>query len=155
GIVSTLAAGTFAARPLGRRLSARAAVSSGSSLLALGLVALALLPSSEVGYLVVALALCGIGLGLAVPLLSADALERDEAARSGALTVGVRHLGLVLAVAVVATILSTDLPAAGRRATLRATRVLLDAPVPLSVKLPVAGAIAQAFERARAGQVPD
>jgi hypothetical protein len=33
--------------------------------------------------------------------------------------------------------------------------VLLDAPVPLTVKLPVAGAIAQAFERARAGQVPD
>jgi MFS family permease len=155
-IVSTLPAATLAARPLARALSPPLAVGGGGALLALGLVALALLPSSTVVYVVVALGLCGAGLGLAVPLLSERALDlAGGVTRSGTLTVGIRHLGLVLALAVIAPILAGDLPPAGHRATLRATAVLLDAPVPLETKIPVAVQVAREFERARAGQVPD
>ena len=155
-IVSALPAATLAARPLSRRLAEPVAICGGAALLALGLVALALLPSSTVAYVVLALAFCGAGLGLAVPLLSASALDLGAGAtRSGTLTVGIRHLGLVLALVVIAPLLARDLPAAGHRATLRATAVLLDAPVPVTTKVPVALGVAKELDKARAGQVPD
>ncbi len=155
-IVSALPAATLAVRPLSRRLGDRVAVCGGAALLALGLVALALIPSSTVAYVVLALAFCGAGLGLAVPLLSAAALDLGSgAARSGTLTVGIRHLGLVLALAVIAPLLARDLPTAGHRATVRATAVLLDAPVPISKKVPVALGVAQELDRARDGEVPN
>ena len=148
-LVSILPAATVAVRPPSGGIAARTAVCGGAALLALGLVALALLPSPAVAYLVLALGFCGAGLGLAVPRLS------RAAAGNGPLTVGLRHLGLVLALVVVAPLLAHDLPTAGHRATLRATAVLLDAPVPVSEKVPVALDAAREFDRAQAGQVPD
>jgi predicted MFS family arabinose efflux permease len=156
GIVSVLPAATLAARPLERRLSPLTSVCAGAALLAAGLVALALLPSASVAFAIGALVLCGAGLGLSVPVLSQAAL--DPAAgltRSGTLTIGVRHLGLVLAIASIAPLLASGLPAAGHRAELNATAVLLDAPVGLTTKVPVALDLARAFERARAGEIPD
>ncbi len=89
-IVSALPIATLAARPL--KLSRPAAVCGGAALLAAGLVGLALLPSASVPLAVWALALCGAGLGLAVPVLSDSALDRDAGlTRSGTLTVGARH----------------------------------------------------------------
>ena len=155
-IVSALPAATLAVRPLARRLARPVAICGGSALLALGLVALALLPSPTVAYVVLALGFCGVGLGLSVPLLSASALDLGAgAARSGTLTVGIRHLGLVLALAVIAPLLARDLPTAGHRATVRATAVLLDAPVPITKKVPIAIGVARELDRARAGEVPN
>jgi predicted MFS family arabinose efflux permease len=155
-IVSALPATTLAVRPLARRLAKPTAICGGSALLALGLVALALLPSATVAYVVLALGICGAGLGLSVPLLSASALDLGAGAtRSGTLTVGIRHLGLVLALAVIAPLLARDLPAAGHKATVRATAVLLDAPVPIAKKVPIAFGVAHELDRARAGQVPN
>ena len=155
-IVSALPVATLAARPLARRLAPPLAVCGGAALLALGLVALAQLPSASAAELMVALALSGAGVGLAVPPLSTRVLDLGAGmARSGTLTIGIRHLGLVLALAAIAPILAGVLPEAGRRATLRATAVLLDAPVPLTKKVPVAIDMAKEFERARAGQLPD
>src|SRR4029453_11364967 len=97
GIVSALPVAAVAARSLERRLPGLIAVCGGAALLAAGLVALALLPSASVWMAVWALALCGAGLGLAVPVLSNAALEPGAGAtRSGTLTVGARHAGLVL-----------------------------------------------------------
>jgi Major Facilitator Superfamily len=148
-IVSALPAATLAVRGLHPRLTARAAITGGAALVALGLVALALLPSATIAYMILAMCFCGAGLGLVVPPLSA------AATRNGPLTIGIRHLGLVLALAVIAPLLAHDLPAAGHRATLRATAVLLDAPVPVTEKVPVALAAAKEFDRAQDGQVPD
>jgi hypothetical protein len=120
------------------------------------LVALALLPSASVALAGSALGLCGVGLGLSVPVLSDAALAPGPAlTRSGPLTIGVRHLGLVLALASIAPLLAADLPPAGNRALLRATAVLLDAPVGLTKKVPVALDLRGAFARARAGETPD
>ena len=154
-IVSTLPAATLAVQPLSRRLTAPAAICGGAALLGLGLVALALLPSSSVAYVVLSLGICGAGLGLAVPLVSARALDLGDTVRSVTLTVGIRHLGLVLALAVTAPILAHDLPAAGHRAALRATAVLLDAPLPVATKVPVALGVGRELGRAQAGQVPN
>jgi hypothetical protein len=75
--------------------------------------------------------------------------------RSGTLTIGVRHLGLVLALATIAPLLASTLPAAGHRAELRATAVLLDAPIGLGSKIPVALDARAEFARAKAGEIPD
>jgi MFS family permease len=155
-IVSMLPAAALAARPLARRLPRLTAVWGGAALLAGGLVALALLPSASVGFALCALALCGTGLGLAVPVLSdASLLMGAGLTRSGTLSIGIRHVGLVLALASIAPILASELPPAGDRALLRATAVLLDAPVGLDKKVPVALDLRSAFAEARAGETPD
>jgi len=156
GIVSVLPAATFAARPLERRLPLLAAVYGGAALLAIGLVELAFLPWASVGFTVGALVFCGIGLGLSIPVLSQAALDRGAGlSRSGTLTLGVRHLGLVLALASIAPLLASDLPPSGHKAELRATAVLLDAPIGLSSKIPVALDARAEFAKAKAGEIPD
>jgi hypothetical protein len=75
--------------------------------------------------------------------------------RSGTLTVGARHVGLVLALALIAPLLASKVPAAGDRALVKGTAVLLDAPVGLDKKVPVALDLRAAFARARAGETPD
>jgi predicted MFS family arabinose efflux permease len=155
-IVSVLPAAALASRPLARRLSTRRAVCGGAALLAGGLVGLALLPSASVSLAVWALVLCGAGFGLCVPLLSdAALLPGGGLTRSGTLTIGVRHLGLVLALASIAPLLASNLPPTGDRALLKATAVLLDAPVGLSKKVPVALDLRAEFAKARAGETPN
>jgi predicted MFS family arabinose efflux permease len=155
-IVSVLPAATLASRPLGRRLGRISAICGGAALVTVGLVALALLPSPSAPLAAGALAFCGVGIGLAVPTLSSVALDPAAGlARSGTFTVGVRHLGLVLALASIAPLLASELPDAGRQAKLKATSILLDAPIGLSTKVPVALDLAGEFERAQAGEVPD
>ena len=155
-VVSVLPLATVASRPLQRRLGRPVAACAGSALVALGLLALAVLPSSSLGYAMPALVICGAGLGLAVPVLSAAALDLGAGlARSGTLTIGVRHLGLVLALAVIAPILAAELPSTGDRVTLQATAVLLDAPIGLRTKVPVAVGVAAELQHARAGEIPD
>ncbi len=56
---------------------------------------------------------------------------------------------------IVAPLLTTDLSEGGDRATLNATQVILDAPIGLPQKVPIALAIADEFDRAPRGEVPD
>lgn len=154
GIVSALPLAALLVRPL--RLSGLIAVSGGAALLSIGLVGLALLPSASVGFMIWSLALCGAGLGLAVPVLSNAALDQGAGlTRSGTLTVGARHVGLVLALALIAPLLASKVPDAGDKALLRGTAVLLDAPIGLDKKVPVALDLRKAFAKAQAGETPD
>jgi MFS family permease len=149
-IVSVLPLAAFAARALPRKPAA------GAALLGAGLVALALLPSASVPIAMCALALCGFGLGIAVPTLSNAALDVDAGlTRSGTLTIGVRHLGLVAAIATIAPLLASALPEAGDRAMLKATQVLLDAPIGITDKVPIALDLRKAFNQAKTGEIPD
>ena len=91
-----------------------------------------------------------MGLGLALPVLSERAL-----AGGAVLTVAARHVGLVASLALVAPILAGDLPPAGRHAELQATKLILDSPVGLTTKVPVALDLGGAFRRAKTGEIPD
>jgi hypothetical protein len=154
GIVSALPLAALLVRPL--RLSGPIAVCGGAALLAIGLVGLALLPSASVGFMIWSLALCGAGLGLAVPVLSNAALDQGAGlTRSGTLSVGARHVGLVLALALIAPLLASKVPDAGDKALLRGTAVLLDAPIGLDKKVPVALDLRKAFAKAQEGETPD
>jgi predicted MFS family arabinose efflux permease len=155
-VVSTLPAATLLARSVGRGLSPRAAVWGGAALLAAGLVALALLPRVSNALVAIALAFCGIGLGLAVPVLTRASLDADAGiVRSGAITVSARHAGLVLGLALVAPLLTSSLDNAGERALLGGTKAILDANVPIRKKVPIALALRDALEKAQEGEVPD
>lgn len=154
-IVSALPVCSLVARRVLRPPDADVAAVGGGLLLALGLVALALLPRGGVVIPLLALAICGLGLGLALPVLSVRALSGGALQRNALVTVGARHLGLVAALALVAPVLSNTLPAAAHRAERQATAVLLDAPVGLTTKVPVAFDLGSAFHRARSGQLPN
>ena len=155
-IVSTLPAGTLLAYPLSRRLTSLTAVVGGALLLAIGLVGLALLPSSSALYAGISLALCGFGIGLAIPPLSRAALRVDSGlTRSGTLTIGFRHVGLVVALVLIAPLVARDLEPAANRATLNATAVILEGQIPLTKKIPLALDMSEAFGQARRGEIPD
>lgn len=155
-VVSLLPLAAALARPLARRADATAGAATGALLLAAGLVALALLPAVSAWWAAAALAVCGAGFGLLVPpLTSASLAGGAEPAVAGSVSVGARHAGLVVALAIVAPVLAADLDAAAERATLGATRVILDAPLGLPQKVPVALDLAGEFERTPRGAVPD
>lgn len=155
-VVSALPAATLAARPFGRGLSPIAAAGGGALLLAAGLGSLALLPRVSNALVAVSLAFCGLGIGLAVPVLTRVSLDAESSlVRSGALTVAARHAGLVLALALVAPLLTGALDRAGERALLGGTKTILDANVPLRKKVPIALALRDALQAAPKGEVPD
>ena len=98
----------------------------------------------------------GPGSGLAIPVLSDDALLRGAAlTRSGTLTVGARHVGLVLSLALIAAAARLEGSGGRRPGDARGTAVLLDAPVGLDKKVPVALDLRKAFDRAQAGETPN
>ena len=155
-VVSALPLAAVAVRPLSERAGPTAGAAAGALLLAAGLIALALLPSVDVGWAVAALAVCGAGFGLLVPPLTAGSVAGERGlASAAAASVGARHVGLVAVLLIVAPLLADDLTAGGDRATLNATQVILDAPIGLQQKVPIALAIAGEFDRAPRGQVPD
>jgi len=155
-IVSAIPAAAFLVRPLAGRLGRRESVSAGAVLLALGLVGLALLPTISNTMMAIALAFCGLGLGLAVPVLTADSMDAERAPlRSGTVTVGWRHLGLVASVALIAPLLTHDLDANKDPATLAGVRVVMDSNIDLSNKVPIALAMRDEFESAQRGEIPN
>jgi len=154
-IVSALPVCSLVSRRVLRPPYDDTAAVAGGALLALGLVALALLPRGGAVIPLLALAVCGLGLGLALPVLSSRALAGGALQRNALITVGARHLGLVAALALVAPVLSGTLPSAAHRAERQATSILLDAQVGLTKKVQVAFDLGSAFQRARSGQLPD
>ena len=156
GIVSALPVAALCARPLSARLSGLADIVGGSALLAAGLAALALLPASDPAYAVPALALAGVGLGLALPPLTRASLAREgELARSATSSVGFRHLGLVIGLIAIAPLLASELDEAEETATLNATAVILDAQLPLTQKIPITLDLYREFQRVPDGEIPD
>jgi MFS family permease len=154
--VSALPAAALAARRLGGELSAWTAAAAGAPLLAAGLVALALLPATSVLIVIAALALCGTGMGLAVPVLTHRAVAPDEGlVHDGTVTIGARHVGLVLALVLVAPVLSNDLETGARNALLGGAKVLLSADVPIRQEVPIALDLRTAIEHTPRGTVPD
>jgi len=130
-------------------------VVSGAVLMSGGLLGLALLPASSAAYAIPALALCGAGFGLAVPALSRASVDELDLGRSAALSVGARHLGLVVGLAAIAPLIASTVESAGPKASLAATSSILDAHIPVLKKVPIAIALGREFESAQTGEIPD
>jgi MFS family permease len=138
--VAAIPAGTIASGALARKGLGAAA---GCILLAAGLAAVALAPTSDVAWIVAALVLCGAGLGLAAGV----------GIDGGPGSIGWRHAGLVLGLVLVTPLLTHDLqktPATTERVV---TARMLDARLPIDQKISLAQDLARTFSNAR--DLPD
>ena len=155
--VSVVAVAALAAGPLARLLPAppRVEVAVGCFLVAGGLVALALLPSSHLVWTLAPQALVGLGLGLTIDRLTSQAMElRLPRARHAGWTIGARHLGVVVGLAILTPVFTTDLQDAQVPAQEAVTALVLDAPLPPEDKISVARALSDELSEQQ-GQVPD
>ena len=153
-LVSVLPATTLAAGPLARGAELGSSAAAGALLVAGGLAGVALLPERSLVWLAIALALVGAGLGIAGPLLSERALETESMERA-AWSVGARHLGLVIGLALVAPLLASGIDRAADRASEAGAGVVLDAPISPRAKLQLGVDIARTIEAAPRASVPD
>ncbi len=128
----------------------------GCLLLALGLTGLAMLPGERWGFAAAAFAMCGAGFDLVHEVLDEVAVPaHGSLVRNSAVSVSARHAGLVLGLAIIAPLLSTSIADGIQRATLGATRTMLEADLDLQDKIPVTWHLRDAIESAPRGQVPD
>ncbi|WP_109510417.1 MFS transporter [Nocardioides speluncae] len=155
--VSVVALAALAARPLARLLdpSPEVEVAVGSFLVAGGLVGLALLPSAELAWTIAPQALVGLGLGLTVDQLTAQAMHlRLPRVEHAAWTIGARHLGVVLGLAILTPIFVSDLQDAQVPAQEAITSLVLDAPLTAQDKVALAKALGDELKNQQ-GEVPD
>ncbi|KQX72407.1 MFS transporter [Aeromicrobium sp. Root472D3] len=155
--VSVVAVAAVAAPVLVRpfRPPATVEVGVGCFLVAGGLAGLALLPSSDLAWTVAPQVLVGLGLGLTVDRLTSQAMDlRLPRARHAGWTIGARHLGVVVGLAVLTPVFTSDLQDAQAPAEQAVTALVIDAPLPADDRIAVAKALGDALVGQR-GQVPD
>ena len=155
-VVSALALGTVAVGAVTGALPRWVAALAGGWTLTAGLLGLAWLPATSAGYAVAALVFCGVGFGLLNAVLSDSALPAtDQLMRPATLEVGAKHVGIVVGLIAIAPMLAGDLDGATRQSALAATAVVLDAPLSLRIKVPLALDLKDQVENTPRGEVPD
>jgi MFS family permease len=152
--VSVVPLAALLSRPLARVLHAtpRAEIASGCLLMAGGLAGLAIPPSADLVWTVAPQALVGLGLGLTIDRLSAQAMQmRLPRARHAAWTIGARHLGVVVGLAILTPVFTADLQDAQEPAQEAITALVIDAPLTAQGKI----ALAQSLGGSLSGQRDD
>lgn len=155
--VSVVPIAAFVATPLARRVRSgpRSETAAGCLLIAGGLVALAMPPSANLAWTIAPQALIGLGLGLTVDSLTFAALrDRVPRAMHGGWTIGARHAGVVLGLAILTPVFTADLFDAQVPAQEAITGLVLDAPLPAKDKIALAKGLSNQLARER-GRVPD
>jgi MFS family permease len=155
--VSVVPVAALAARPLARLLrpSAEVEIAVGCFLVAGGLVGLAIPPSSDLAWTIAPQALVGLGLGLTVDRLTTRAMDlRLPRAHHAGWTIGARHVGVVLGLAILTPVFTANLRDAQVPAQQAITSLVLDAPLPPEDKIAVAESLGRVLTDQR-DQVPD
>jgi MFS family permease len=153
-VVSVLPIATILSQPLAGRIGS--AVTTGAILLAAGLAGMGFLPASDVFWVIAALAIAGVGLGLLLPRLTRRVLSDAGPSTAGAAhTVWIRHAGLVAGILLLTPLLTTDLSSAAQSAKLRGISVALHAPVSIGTKARLALDVAPTLAQTPRKQLPD
>ncbi|UTI65278.1 MFS transporter [Paraconexibacter antarcticus] len=141
GTVTVVPAFALLAGWSGTRLGdARWRAAGGCVLVGFGTIALAYLPDARLWWTLAPQALAGFGMGLALPALGGELLpERD--ARDAARLLAIRHIGIAVALAVIAPITSARLDDATFKARERGVALVLDAKIDPARKLQLAPAL--------------
>jgi hypothetical protein len=122
---------------------------AGAVLLAGGLAGLGLLPSSNPAWTILPQVLIGVGLGLLLTGLTRVAVSHGAGtARDASLTIVARHLGVVAGLLLLTPVFTADLETQQKPTEMAALSELLDAPLPLTVKVRLAGALGDTIEGA-------
>ena len=155
--VSVVPLAALAARPLARLLRAPPAVevAAGCFLIAGGLAGLAIPPSADLAWTIAPQALVGLGLGLTVDRLTSQAMEmRLPRVHHAGWTIGARHIGVVLGLALLTPVFTADLQDAQVPAQEAIAALVLDAPLKPDDKIAVAQALGDELTDQQ-GRVPD
>jgi Major Facilitator Superfamily len=154
--VSAIPLATLAARWIADRAGPPASAAlAGGIAVAGGLAALGVLPGASWALTLQPQLLIGIGLALALPVLTLAALGgRDPDGSRAAATIAARHAGIVAGILILAPLLSAQLTAKQTEATDAATSALLDAPLPADTKVSLAAALGSRIESAD-GRLPE
>jgi MFS family permease len=133
--VSVLPLSAIAASRLGGDPERRAA--AGCLLVGGGVCALALLPGPSPWWTVAPQMLAGAGMGLALPALSGELLPESNRADMARL-LSIRHLGIALALAILAPVISSSLDTTIKQAREEGTAALLDSELAPEKKIELA-----------------
>jgi len=155
--VSVVPLAALAARPLARvlRPPQEVEVAVGCFLIAGGLTGLAIPPSAHLAWTTAPQALVGLGLGLTVDRLTTSAMElRLPRVRHAGWTIGARHVGVVLGLAILTPVFTADLMDAQVPAQEAITSLVLDAPLQPEAKIAVAQALGDE-PTSQQGRIPD
>jgi MFS family permease len=127
------------------RGSTGAHAAGGALLVAAGSAALAFLPTASVAWTIVPQLAVGAGMGLALPALAGRLLpERDG--RDAARLLSIRHLGIALALLILAPIAQNELDTTLEETRERGAAIVLDASIDPRVKIEMAPKLAEAVE---------
>ncbi len=155
-IVSAIPIATLLTERATRGLSPVLLAFAGAVALAAGLVGLALVTHRELGWVAVSLALCGVGLGLAFPALTGDALRSSgKPVARAARTVAARDAGLLLGLVVLTPVFVHELDKASKTAVPPVAAAVYTAPIPIGMKNQIAGGLLAAYASAPQSQLPD
>ena len=155
--VSVVPVAALAARPLARLLRppAEVEIAVGCFLIAGGLGCLAIPPSADLAWTIAPQALVGLGLGLTVDRLTSRAMHlRLPRVRHAGWTIGARHVGVVVGLAILTPVFTADLRDAELPAQEAITSLVLDAPLEPEAKIALAKSLGRELDAQR-GQVPD
>jgi predicted MFS family arabinose efflux permease len=155
--VSVVPAAALVAAPLARvaRAGPRSETAAGCLLIAGGLTGLALPPSAELAWTIAPQVLVGLGLGLTIDSLTSHALrDRFPRALHGGWSIGARHAGVVLGLALLTPVFTADLQDVQEPAEEAITALVVDAPLPAHDKIGVAQRLSDQLVAQR-GRVPD
>lgn len=156
GVVSAIPVATIVLERLARGRSAILFGAAGAALLAVGLVAIAFVSHRAVGWMVVALALCGAGLGLAFTTLSDSAMSgAGSAVERAGRTSAAREAGLVLGLLIITPVFVHDLDKARGQATPPIAQAVIAAQIPAPLKAQLAGGLITISNNLPPGELPD
>lgn len=154
--VSVIPIAAYAARWIAHRAGPPASAAlAGGIAIAGGLAALGVLPGASFALTLQPQLLIGIGLALALPVLTIAAVGgRDPDGSRASATIAARHAGIVVGIVALAPVLSAELDSQRLAAQDSTTALLLDAPLPPDTKVELATALGDGIEAAD-GRLPD
>jgi predicted MFS family arabinose efflux permease len=128
----------------------------GTVALAAGLIVLSLVSHRELGWVVVALGLCGTGLGMAFPALTLYALgSAGNPAARAARTVAARDAGIVVGLLILTPVFVHELNTASDRAVPQVAAAVFTAQIPDDLKAQLATGLLAANANASQSRLPD
>jgi predicted MFS family arabinose efflux permease len=155
-ILSAIPVATVLAERSTRGRSQVALGATGTVALAAGLTVLAVMSHRQLGWVVVALGLCGAGLGMAFPAFTLYALgSSGEPAARAARTVAARDAGIVLGLLILTPVFVHELKTASKRAVPQVAAAVFNAQIPDDLKAQLAAGLLAANANTPQSRLPE